>query len=33
MSKRTIEVTVEPTGGIIIEPVAFKGAYYGKATQ
>ena len=33
MSKRTIEVTVEPTGGIIIESVAFKGADCEKATQ
>ena len=33
MSKRTIEVTVESTGGIIIEAVAFKGADCEKATQ
>ena len=33
MSKRTIEVTVEPTGAIIIEAVAFKGADCEKATQ
>ena len=32
MSKRTIEVTVEPTGGIIIEAVAFKGADCEQAT-
>jgi len=32
-NKRTIEVTVEPTGGIIIEAVAFKGADCEKATQ
>jgi hypothetical protein len=31
MNKRTIEVTVEPTGGIIIEAVAFKGADCEKA--
>jgi len=33
MNKRTIEVTVEPTGGIIIEAVAIKGADCEKATQ
>ena len=33
MNKRTIEVTVEPTGGIIIEAVAFRGADCEKATQ
>jgi hypothetical protein len=33
MSKRTIEATFEPTGGIIIEAVAFKGADCEKATQ
>ncbi len=33
MNKRTIEVTVESTGGIIIEAVAFKGADCEKATQ
>ena len=32
MSKRTIEVTVEPTGGVIIEAVAFNGADCEKAT-
>ena len=32
MSKRTIEVTVETTGGIIIEAVAFRGADCEKAT-
>ena len=32
-NKRTIEVTVELTGGIIIEAVAFKGADCEKATQ
>ena len=33
MNKRTIEVTVEPTGGIVIEAVAFKGADCEKATK
>ena len=33
MNKRTIEVTVEPSGGIIIEAVAFRGADCEKATQ
>ena len=33
MNKRTIEVTVEPTGSIVIEAVAFKGADCEKATQ
>jgi len=31
-NKRTLEVTVEPTGGIIIEAVAFKGADCERAT-
>ena len=32
-NKRTIEVTVEATGGIIIEAVAFRGADCEKATR
>jgi len=33
MNKRIIEVTVEPSGSIIIEAVAFRGADCEKATQ